>query len=338
MEVPFFIAITLITSQLLSAGAFAPSSSGDQFLQCLQSSLANLSFPPNHPISKTLYTPQNASFLPTLQSFIKNIRFNRSTTPKPLALVAATHYSHVQATVSWAKVSGVQLRIRSGGHNHEGMSYVSNVSFVVLDMFNLRQVDVDVGNRLRMLNYISTAWVQAGAILGEIYYSVVKKSNNTLAFPAGVCFTVGVGGHISGGGYGPSMRMYGLAVDNVIDERVRCQALRWSCLGASALFRSHKTLEQGATDVVDQWQRVASNLDSKLFIRAQPQATTATVRNKATVRVSFIALYLSRAHELYCEQKLFLAGFGVKGSDLKEDNRIGSKCVDVIQSLLWEDE
>ncbi|CAN1251740.1 Berberine bridge enzyme-like 1 [Linum perenne] len=106
---------------------------------------------------------------------------NTTTTPKPSIIITATKIPHVQAAVICTKAVGFQLKIRSGGHDYEGISYVSDYPFFILD--------------------IQSGWVQAGATLGELYYAISQKSN-LLGFPAGVCPTVGVGGHLSGGGFG----------------------------------------------------------------------------------------------------------------------------------------
>ncbi|CAN1226511.1 Berberine bridge enzyme-like 17 [Linum grandiflorum] len=132
-------------------------------------------------------------------------------TAKPLAIVTPTRESHVQATVVCSKLNRLQLRTRSGGHDYEGLSYRSPSPFVLLDLNNLRSIDIDLASE--------TAWVQSGATLGELYYSIANKSKSH-AFPAGVCPTIGVGGHIVGGGYGNLLRKYGLSIDNVLDARV----------------------------------------------------------------------------------------------------------------------
>ena len=72
-------------------------------------------------------------------------------------------------------------------------------------MFNLRSIDVNIGDE--------TAGVQAGATLGELYYRIWEKSR-VHGFPAGICPTVGVGGHLSGGGYGNMLQKYRLSVDH----------------------------------------------------------------------------------------------------------------------------
>ncbi|KAI3883182.1 hypothetical protein MKW92_041367 [Papaver armeniacum] len=75
----------------------------------------------------------------------------------------------------------------------------------------LRSITIDVQTE--------TAWIQSGATLGEVYYNIAVKSP-TLGFPAGICPTIGVGGHFSGGGYYTMLRSYGLAADQVIDARI----------------------------------------------------------------------------------------------------------------------
>ena len=67
----------------------------------------------------------------------------------------------------------MQIRVRSGGHDYEGLSYVSDAPFIILDLINLRSISVHVAN--------STAWVQVGATIRELYYRIAEK-RTTLAF------------------------------------------------------------------------------------------------------------------------------------------------------------
>nr|KYP52040.1 Reticuline oxidase-like protein [Cajanus cajan] len=190
----------------LAWSASAANSAHNTFVHCLVNHSE-----PSHPITSAIFTPTNTSFSSVLQAYIRNLRFNTSTTRKPFLIITALHVSHVQAAIICAQKHNLQMKIRSGGHDYEGVSYVAEVPFFILDMFNLRSIEVDIDTE--------TAWVQAGATLGEVYYRIAEKSK-THGFPAGVCPTVGVGGHISGGGYGNMMRKYGLSVDNVIDAQM----------------------------------------------------------------------------------------------------------------------
>ncbi|CAN1251085.1 Tetrahydroberberine oxidase [Linum perenne] len=171
-----------------SAAADQP---GKDFLQCLDKASS---------ISHLVYTQTNPSYSSVLQFSIRNPRFNTTSTTKPLVVVTPRSISHIQATIKCSQKHGLQLRVRSGGHDYEGISYTSvdpNSQFIVMDMINLREITVDVESK--------TAWVQAGATLGELYYAISQKSR-TLAFPGGICPTVGI-----------VLRKYGLAADNVVD-------------------------------------------------------------------------------------------------------------------------
>ncbi|KAK1385805.1 Berberine bridge enzyme [Heracleum sosnowskyi] len=183
------------------------------------------------------------------------------------------------------------MRIRGGGHDYEGLSYVAQVPFLLLDMINLRSIDVDP--------VTATAWVQSGATLGELYYEIAQKSN-TLAFPGGIWSTVGVSGLTSGGGYGVLRRKYGLAADNVLDARLidangrildrksMGEDLFWAIRGGGAssfgvilswklklsyvpkivtVFQVERTIEQNAIEVLHRWQTVAPKLPKDVEMR-----------------------------------------------------------------------
>ncbi|XP_037497126.1 berberine bridge enzyme-like 21 [Jatropha curcas] len=200
---PFVFILVFNLSSSFTVAAATDDAVYASFLQCLKNNTN-----PNDQIANLVYTKSNKGYTSVLRSYIRNARLNKSTTPKPSIILTPKQVSHVQSFVICTKKVGYQLKIRSGGHDYEGISYYSDEPFFILDMFNLRSINVDVTN--------NSAWVESGATLGELYYRIWEKSK-VHGFPAGVCPTVGVGGHISGGGYGNMLRKYGLAVDNVID-------------------------------------------------------------------------------------------------------------------------
>ncbi|KAL2580414.1 hypothetical protein AAZV13_15G123500 [Glycine max] len=269
----------------------------DTFLSCLTQH-ANSSTP--H--SNIVFDNTNPNFTTVLPNYIA--RLNTPLTPKPLLIVTVLQESHVQATVICAKSTNVQLRIRSGGHDYEGLSYVSQNPFILLDMFNLHRITVDVKNEVAM--------GQASATLGEVYYRI-WDSSKVHGFPASVCPIVAVGGHISGGGYGNMLRKYGLSVDNVIDAQIvdvkgnllnrqtMGDDLFWAIRGGRVasfgvvvlftikivpvpetvtFFRVDKTLEENATDLVLLFMRLLLAPSGK------------------TVRASVMALFLGEANEV----------------------------------------
>ncbi|KAK7857067.1 berberine bridge enzyme-like 1 [Quercus suber] len=124
----------------------------ESFLQCLsdhsQSSL---------PISSVTYFPNNSSYTTVLQSYIRNLRFISSTTPKPVFIVTPTHVSHIQASIICSKIHGLEVRIRSGGHDYDGLSYVSHNPFIIIDLFKLRSINVNIEDQ--------SAWVDSGATI-----------------------------------------------------------------------------------------------------------------------------------------------------------------------------
>ncbi|XWS35211.1 hypothetical protein CRYUN_Cryun21dG0106600 [Craigia yunnanensis] len=289
----------------------------DSFLDCL-----SLHSNDSSSISKLIFTQNNSSYSSVLESTIRNFRFTTPTTPKPLVIVTPLHASHIQATIYCSRENGLQIRTRSGGHDFEGLSYVSEVPFVIVDMVNLRSVDIDVENKV--------AWVQSGAVLGELYYNIANRSN-TLAFPAGLCPTVGIGGYLSGGGYGLLFRKYGLATDNIIDAQLvdvngrvldrksMGEDLFWAIRGGGGgsfgivvawkiqlvsvpetvtVFTINKTLEQNATRLVHRWQSVAPKLPDEFYSGITLTRVNSSKDGKRTILASFHSSFLGGIDEL----------------------------------------
>ncbi|KAI3891059.1 hypothetical protein MKW98_007364 [Papaver atlanticum] len=286
----------------ISMGASSLTHHGD-FIKCL-SDHSNTSIP--------VYTPQNSNYSFILQSTMASLKFNTSTTPKPFLILTPLKESHVQTAVICSKKHGIQIKVRSGGHDFEGLSYISDVPFIIVDLFNLKKIDVDVNSKV--------AWVQSGATTGEIYYKIAKKSK-TLGFPAAICTTVGVGGHFSGGGYGFMLRKYGTAADNVIDARiVDAHGLFWAIRGGGGgsfgivvswkiklvsvppvvtVFSVEKTLAEGATSLVHKWQQVAHELPQELFLILSLGVVNAIPKGNKTILATFASMFLGDAKKLH---------------------------------------
>ncbi|KAJ6887403.1 berberine bridge enzyme-like 28 [Populus alba x Populus x berolinensis] len=301
---------------LFSLSSVASARPHEDFLQCL-----SLHSEGSTAISKVIYTPKNSSYSSILHFSIRNPRFNSSEL-KPFVIVTPTDASHIQAAIHCSQKHKLEIRIRSGGHDFEGLSYTSTVPFVVVDLINLRSITVDATNK--------TAWVQAGATLGELYYRIAEKSR-TLAFPAGSCPTIGVGGHFSGGGYGTISRKYGLASDNVIDAQLidakgrildresMGEDLFWAIRGGGGqsfgvviawriklvevpskvtVFTAARTLEQNATKLIHRWQYVANQLPEDIIIDVLVGRVNSSEEGKSTIQAAFFSLFLGEVDQL----------------------------------------
>ncbi|KAK4397865.1 Berberine bridge enzyme-like 8 [Sesamum angolense] len=319
----------------------------DGFLECLKQEFQNYSS-----ISNLVYTPINSSFQSVLDFSIRNKRFMSDSTPKPLVIITPEHEEQIPPIIYCAKQNQLQIRTRSGGHDFEGRSYVSEVPFMILDLLNLSEITVDVEQK--------TAWVGGGATLGMLYYNIAIRSKR-LGFPAGFSPAVGVGGHISGGGWGVLIRKYGLAPDNVLDARIldvngrildrssMGEDLFWAIRGGGGasfgvilawkvqlvdvpeivtVFTIHRDLERNATQLIHRWQTVAPNLDKDLFIRVIAARNT-TWEGIMTIRATFNSVFLGGTDRLLAVMQRNFPELGLVREDCTE--------MSWIQSILYND-
>ncbi|KAL1320648.1 hypothetical protein HN51_065313 [Arachis hypogaea] len=337
---------TLLVLLLSSIFSFSNSASIEEnFIQCL--SFYSDKAPP---FSSSIVTPKNDSFTNVLDSSAQNLRLLVPSAPKPEFIFTPLNESHVQVAVICSKKLGIHMRVRSGGHDYEGLSYVSEIEtpFIIIDLAKLRAVEVDIQD--------SSAWVQAGATVGEAYYRISEKSP-VHGFPAGLCTSLGIGGHIVGGAYGSMMRKYGLGADNVLDAKIvdangrlldreaMGEDVFWAIRGGGGgsfgivlswklnlvpvpetvtVFTVSKTLEQDATKIVQRWQEVAPNIDEELFMRVIIQPASTANKTERTISTSYNALFLGDADTLLQVMQQKFPELGLTKNDCLETSWIKS--------------
>ncbi|MER9896916.1 FAD-binding oxidoreductase [Mesorhizobium sp. M0130] len=160
---------------------------------------------------------------------IKTI-YNARTAIRPALFAMCETAAAIGKVISWASSKSLPFAVRGGAHSYEGFSGSSSL---VVDISKLKQVSFDKTSK--------TVTVGAGATLSAIQ-TELKGTGYALA--CGTCPTVGVAGHVLGGGYGFLARAYGLAMDSLTSVRLvdpkgnslvanasSNQDLFWACRG-----------------------------------------------------------------------------------------------------------
>jgi FAD/FMN-containing dehydrogenase len=122
---------------------------------------------------------------------------------RPAAIIQAANATDVSRVVSFARETGVELAVRSGGHSLAGHSTTDGG--IVLDLRDMKALDLDVQSR--------TAWAQTGLTAGA--YTAAAGAYG-LATGFGDTGSVGIGGLTLGGGVGFLVRKHGLTIDDLL--------------------------------------------------------------------------------------------------------------------------
>lgn len=129
---------------------------------------------------------------------ISNSRFGL----EPTAVAFPKTAEHVKTCMQFCQQREIEFRVRSGGHQHEGMSSLKLGLMIRLSEMN--QIEYESGAH-------ETAWIPVGKPLQDIY-DELQLHGKTI--PGGGCWGVNVGGLTLGGGWGTSIRKMGLTCDN----------------------------------------------------------------------------------------------------------------------------
>ncbi|MBF0035523.1 FAD-binding oxidoreductase [Citrobacter freundii] len=118
-----------------------------------------------------------------------------------------------------ALAKGWRITVRSGGHCYEGfvvnkLAEEGGKPLAIIDLSQMKGMSYDENGK------VTSPWdpcahykfsLSSGNQNWDDYNSLYKAANRII--PGGSCYSVGAGGHITGGGYGLLSRLHGLTVD-----------------------------------------------------------------------------------------------------------------------------
>jgi UDP-N-acetylenolpyruvoylglucosamine reductase len=129
--------------------------------------------------------------------------FNKRIDKYPQLIAVCTSTEGVAQAVKYAIANKLPVAIKSGGHCMEGFS--SNNGGMVINLSLLNKVE----------------WVEdfvvkvgPGCTLSNLYNNILPKQK---VLPGGSCAGVGIGGLVTGGGYGLMSRLFGLTCDSLLE-------------------------------------------------------------------------------------------------------------------------
>jgi FAD binding domain/Berberine and berberine like len=162
---------------------------------------------------------------------VRRPQIPRSHDVRPQAVVLCRTPEDVVEAIAFARRSGIEVAVRSGGHDFAGRSSGPGM---VLDLTPMDSLQVSDG----------LATVGSGFRLGDLYAALARYE---VTIPGGCGATVGIGGQALGGGLGLLGRSRGLTSDQLVgaevvlaDGRVvecdeqRHEDLFWALRGAGA--------------------------------------------------------------------------------------------------------
>ncbi|GAA3036908.1 FAD-binding oxidoreductase [Streptomyces glomeratus] len=154
----------------------------------------------------------------------------------PDVIVKVACERDVPEVLGLARARGLQVAVRAGGHSWYGSSLRDGG--VLLDLSGLDRWSIDAGS--------ATATVQPG-VIGSGF--AMELARHGLAFPAGHCASVALGGYLLSGGLGWNSRLWGAGCAGIREitavtadgEVLRCTedehpGLFWAARGAGPGF------------------------------------------------------------------------------------------------------
>lgn len=124
----------------------------------------------------------------------------------PAVVVLPMTNQHVQDAVLCAAQAGLKVQAKSGGHSYASNGLGGKDGSMSINLQSLQTIQLDQASGI--------ATVGGGVRLGNLADGIWNQGNASVSH--GTCPGVGIGGHYTHGGYGPTSRNYGLAMDQIV--------------------------------------------------------------------------------------------------------------------------
>ncbi len=134
---------------------------------------------------------------------IQNGLFDRH----PALIARCRTAQDVAAAVEYARATGLEIAVKSGGHGVAGRATVDDG--LMIDLSAMKGIEVDVA--------AGTVEVEPGVTWAELNAATQRYA---CAVPGGVISSTGVAGLTLGGGWGWLSSVHGLSADNLLSARV----------------------------------------------------------------------------------------------------------------------
>ena len=158
-----------------------------------------------HLQKKCSTVPQIVTDADVVEFQIRRQVFNTKFQFHPSVIILVESTRHVQEIVRFAlrHTDEIRLRVRSGGHDHEGECSGTDTWLIDFSAMNKVVIDGD------------TARIQPGARFRRL-----QTELGAYGIPHGTCDTVAVAGYTMGGGWGPWTRAKGMACESLTGAEI----------------------------------------------------------------------------------------------------------------------
>ncbi|KAI2616638.1 putative glucooligosaccharide oxidase [Hypomontagnella submonticulosa] len=137
-------------------------------------------------------------------------RYNLDIPVEPVAVTRPENTQDVSEFIKCAAANNVKVQAKSGGHSYANYGLGGEDGELVIDLTNFQDFSIDTNTW--------QAKIGGGTRLADVTNKL--HDNGKRAISHGTCPGVGIGGHATIGGLGPSSRMWGSCLDHVIEVEV----------------------------------------------------------------------------------------------------------------------